>query len=430
MPVPLFSAKRSVLFPGVLFLIALFPGLVPVWPGAAKAEEADTMSVEELFDKNDAALAKTRRIEMRYKIKELHIPERENLWIESGEEKFLQPIEPSNNGEGTTSRPTYFTHGGALFSTYLDAEHRVSFAPKSLTESLNSGHGYKRCPDSFNWELESPRRQIFFSPVFGLQGTPPTLKESTLREAFFNSPWQSEPKKSTNDRGEVLWTVFSAAEPLTEEEMSLDNPDKGWTMIQFNQTKGFWVECSATFAPAPAGIVQNSGEPIPLVFSGCVTEYKDIAPDLVVPRKIVHLTTTPEGFRKGQARLESPAALALIDIYEAKIDDRSIRVPEIKIPQYARVFRDDLLDPNREETEVFAPVSFWGKDDAPEVTFLSSEEKEFDEYVRQRYNMEQTPLPESGFSSTPLWRVTLLGVGLLLVVAALVLKRRLPAARE
>ena len=211
--------------------------------------------------------------------------------------------------------------------------------------------------------------------------------------------------------------------------MSLDSPEKGWTMIQFNQTKGFWVECFATFAPAPAGIVQDSGEPMPLVFSGCVTEYKDIAPDLAVPCKIVHRTTMPEGFRKGQGRLESPAALALIDIYEAKIDDGSIRVPEVPIRQYVKVFRDDLLDEIIPDGGVFTPVSFWGKDDTPEVTFLSSQEKEYDEYVRQRY-YEGKQLPESGFSSIPLWRVVLLGVGILLVAAALVLKRRLPAARE
>ncbi|MBO7679573.1 MAG: hypothetical protein J6S75_07895, partial [Thermoguttaceae bacterium] len=151
MPVPLFSAKRSVLFPGVLFLIALFPGLVPVWAGAAKAEEADAMTVDALFEKHEAALAKTGRIKMRYKIREFQT-EGEYLWIETGEEKFLQPIEESTNDRGATGQPTYFTHGGAVFSTYLDAERLTTFAPQSLTESLNSGHSFTCHHANLNWD--------------------------------------------------------------------------------------------------------------------------------------------------------------------------------------------------------------------------------------------------------------------------------------
>ena len=424
MHTPLFSAKRSALFPGVLFLIALFPGLVPVWPGAAKAEEADAMTADKLFSNNEAALAKTRRVKLRYKITENQV-EREYLWIESGEEKFLQPIEESTD-RWTNDEPTYFTHGGALFSAYLNAEHLTTYAPKSLAESLDNGYCMKRCRDTFNWELESPRRLIFFSPVLGQSGV-----SSTLRETFFNSPWQSEPKQSTNDRGEVLWTVFSAAEPLTDEEMSLTSPKKGWMMIQFNQTKGFWVECFATFAPVFGGARagQDTQGPVSLVFGGCVTSYKDIAPDLAIPGKIIHRITTPEAFRKGLGRDESIDAGTLLEILDGEIDDESIRVPEVPIRQYIKVFRYDLLDEKIEDGGVFTPVSFWGKDDAPEVTFLSSQEKQYDEYVRQRY-YEGKQLPESGFSSIPLWRVVLLGVGILLVAAALVLKRRLPAARE
>ena len=423
MPVPLFSAKRSVLFPGVLFLIALFPGLVPVWAGAAKAEEADAMTVDALFEKHEAALAKTGRIKMRYKIREFQT-EGEYLWIETGEEKFLQPIEESTNDRGATGQPTYFTHGGAVFSTYLDAERLTTFAPQSLTESLNSGHSFTCHHANLNWDLRSPRRLIFFSPVLGFSSVLGQGTASTLRETFFNNPWQSEPQKSTNDRGEVLWTVFSAAEPLTEEEMSLDRPEKEWMMVQFNQTKGFWVECFATFVPA----MDTSQGHSPQVFSGCVTEYKDTASGRAIPGKVIHSNSSPKGFQERRGRMETPAAWTVLEILEGTIDDDSIRVPEVPIRQYVKVFREDLQDPNGKEAEAFTPVSFWGKDDAPEVTFLSSEEKQYDEYVRQRYNVEQTPLPESGFSSIPFWRVVLLGVGILLVAAALVLRRRLSAA--
>ena len=398
--------------PVVLLLIgALFAG-------QSMADDTDAMTVDALFEKHEAALAKTGRIKMRYKIREFQT-ESEYLWIESGEEKFLQPIEGSPNDRGATGQPTYFTHGGAVFSTYLDADHFTTFAPQSLAESLNSGHGFTCHHANLNWDLRSPRRLIFFSPVLGQQGS-----RSTLREAFFSSPWQSEPKKSTNDRGEVLWTVFSAAEPLTEEEMSLDRPEKGWTMVQFNQTKGFWVECFATFVPA----MDTSEGHSPQVFSGCITEYKDTASGQAVPGKVIHSNSSPKGFQERRGRIETPAAWTVLEILEGTIDDDSIRVPEVPIRQYVKVFREDLQDPNGKEAEAFTPVSFWGKDDAPEVTFLSSEEKQYDEYVRQRYNVEQTPLPESGFSSIPLWRVVLLGVGILLVAAALVLRRRLSAA--
>ncbi|MBQ1455266.1 MAG: hypothetical protein IIZ25_05400 [Thermoguttaceae bacterium] len=386
------------------------------------AADTDAMTADALFEKHEAALEKTRRIKLRYKITENRV-EREYLWIESGEEKFLQPIEESSD-RWTNDKPTYFTHGGAFFRAYLNAEHLTTYAPKSFAESLDNGYCFTRCRDTFNWELESPRRLIFFSPVLGQSGT-----SSTLRETFFNSPWQSEPKQSTNDRGEVLWTVFSSGEPLTDEEMSLANPKKGWMMIQFNQTKGFWVECFALFVPAfgRAGEGQDTEGPVSLVFGGCVAGYKDIASDLAIPGKIIHRCVTAEAFRQGIGRDESIEAGTLLEVLDGAIDDESIRVPEVPIRQYVKVFRDDLLDEKIGDEGVFAPVSFWGKDDAPEVTFLSSEEKQYDAYVRQRYYEEQ-PLPESGFSSISPWRIVLLGIGLALVVASLVLKRHLSAA--
>ena len=385
--------------------------------GAACADESDTMTVETLFEKNDAALAKTERIEIRYKSTENQIgnqTEGEYVWIESPEAKFLQPIEaPTDSWVG--DKQTFFSRGGLFFSTYINAEHLSLFAPKTFAESLDSGCHFSRLADSFNWELESPRRKVFFSPVLDQQGNAATLKETFMKNA-----WQSEPKQSTNDRGEVLWTIYSAAEPLSDEELPPANAD--WIMIQFNQTKGFWVERFAASTPATGTVVrQDTGEPVSLVADGYVTEYKDLAPNLSIPGKIIHRTVTAKGFLKKDGG--SALGRTVLEILEAKLDESSIRPPEVRIPQYAQVFRNDLLEPKATGQERFAPVSFWGANDTPEVTFLASEEDKFDQYVKEHYNASQ-PLPEPAVTSFSPWRIVLLSAGVLLVIVALVLKRR------
>ena len=140
---------------GILFVCVPFSA--PIMNADEEDVDGGNITAVTLFEKYEAALAMTGRIEIRYRTTKKQV-ETEYVWIESGDDKFLQPIEKSPTDTWFGDHPTFFTHAGSLFSTNINAEHLSQFAPKSLAESLDSGCLYTRRSSEFNWDLGLFRR--------------------------------------------------------------------------------------------------------------------------------------------------------------------------------------------------------------------------------------------------------------------------------
>ncbi|MDO5552865.1 MAG: hypothetical protein Q4G68_03810 [Planctomycetia bacterium] len=378
---------------------------------AGRLVYAQEMSVDQLLDYHQKTLSRLNKLRIKYSERKGEAVSN-SIWEYSPTGEILQSVAANDDTGPATRSPTYFYgEDKIVYSTLATEKEWSSFAPKSLAESLDSGLNFTKEDDLFRWDLISPKTRFLFS--FIMQSD--SLKLVSLTEYVKSHAWVSAPKSSLNDRGEPLWAVYMSDEPLSEENMSLDNLEKGFVKLEFNEAKNYLVESIITFIPSSSspGVSQDDQAPVPLVLTDVVSQYYDLADGISFPKQIISGLGTPGMYKK------QPLTGTICDVHEIAVNNE-VTPRTIKIPEYAKVFRNDLLpDPaSQSGQDGFAPVSFWGGDNSPAITFVSA--SEYDEYVDNEYHARHS-LPKAPYFS--LGRILLLCLGVAMVVASVVLKK-------
>lgn len=347
-------------------------------PYMIKAEE---MTSERLLHLHQSSIAEITNLTAEYSVTD-EDKTAAFIWSFASSCEILQWV-PDKSNIDQRRQVSYFTGSNkAVFSTIATPAELESFAPLSIKESLDSGINFTQTLKDFDLNFFTPRSHFLFtSSEIARSG-----KSMPVQDLIAKSPWSSIPQLSFNERNERIWTIYiadSVLDHITQNEIFSNN--KSFIQIDFNETKHFLIERMLTFIPAHVSplVRKDNQKKLPLVFETWISDYYDVEANISFPKKVYSGRGTPWARKYSQEKKDRVFYNKVYSICSVNINSDSA-IKCIRIPEYAKVYRNDLISDSKAKKNGFTPVSFWGKDNMPQITFLN--EKEYNDYVDKEFS--------------------------------------------
>jgi hypothetical protein len=299
---------------------------------------------------------------------------------------------------------------GRVLTTYRSLSCIKEFIPSSLQDSLNSNIDFTLSNKSTDLEIDSP-----LAAFLGMRFITPKLGYSAVPLEKYLSLFDTEAvlTSSREDNGDILWTV-TYSYPTTDDISDTASTPVGEPSsckIVFNESKGFCVHRIYSYTPAqisPA-FIADTGEHVPVLSESIVMEYQKVSDKYWVPKRVADGFGTPWSYELGH---KSVFYKKHYEIDNVQVNGQVKENVSLNLPEFSLVFREDLLTEKISEKNDFMPISIWGKNNEPLVTFMTR--KEFNAYMK---NAMAYPLPAFGISKT---RIFFIVIGLIMVITALI----------
>lgn len=287
------------------------------------------------------------------------------------------------------------------------APEKASFRPISVRDAI-----VNNCRITLNSidkepDFLTPKRE-FLGQVFRVWERPSEIL--SLSKYLDTFEIVSEPVRSVDGNGDVLWTFRLSTPDEAEREPS-------YTELTFNETRGFFLHRIYAFlSPSRSNAVNTkTGEKLPIVSERIVQEYLKLPQGIYFPQRIAG------GFGQPEHRDQPGFYNTYYEIEKVLINEQVTEEICFTIPEHFIVSRLDLVDSSRLKPgeAFFAPISIWGKDNEAAMTFHTQEE--YETFVAKTMDRERAALTPARFSTG---RLVMIGLGAAFILLGLFLKVR------
>jgi hypothetical protein len=297
--------------------------------------------------------------------------------------------------------------------------------PSSLMESFRSECrlAIKSTAEAENMRFMFPKHTVFCARF---RSKDPLAYNDFHQHILSLENKPTTPQRSVDKSGDVIWTFrITFGKVNTDQQEQSAASDNEYVDISINESKGFILSRVLTFTSAASSNAKDyeTGESFAVMSEISTTEYVLVKDNIYFPSKIVSGFGSVSAW---QTRHEIPNGFYVnsYEITNVKINEQVTENPCFVIPEFYEVFRYDLQENKSEANkESYDPISIWGKNNEPLITFYSDED--YRNYSEKAY-LESIAKRKPKNAPIPIARIIAGSLGVLILLIVYLIRRYKP----